>query len=123
MDNRFILRSIDAGVLTLTMNRPDVLNSCNRGMVTELRQAFESAATDATVRAVLLTGAGRAFCAGQDLAEAVPPAGKPTPDIGDIVVGYNGLILAIRRLEKPVVAAVNGVAAGRAPTSRWRRIS
>ena len=112
MDNRFILRSIDAGVLTLTMNRPDVLNSCNRGMVTELRQAFESAATDATVRAVLLTGAGRAFCAGQDLAEAVPPAGKPTPDIGDIVVGYNGLILAIRRLEKPVVAAVNGVAAG-----------
>jgi 2-(1,2-epoxy-1,2-dihydrophenyl)acetyl-CoA isomerase len=112
MDNRFILRSADAGVLTLTMNRPEVLNSCNRGMVTELRQAFEGAGTDATVRAVLLTGAGRAFCAGQDLAEAVPPAGKPAPDIGDIVVGYNGLILAIRRLEKPVVAAVNGVAAG-----------
>jgi 2-(1,2-epoxy-1,2-dihydrophenyl)acetyl-CoA isomerase len=112
MDNRFILRSVDAGVLTLTMNRPDVLNSCNRGMVTELRQAFESAGPDATVRAVLLTGAGRAFCAGQDLAEAVPPAGKPAPDIGDVVVGYNGLILAIRRLEKPVVAAVNGVAAG-----------
>ncbi len=51
MDNRFILRSIDAGVLTLTMNRPDVLNSCNRGMVTELRQAFEGAGTDTTVRA------------------------------------------------------------------------
>jgi 2-(1,2-epoxy-1,2-dihydrophenyl)acetyl-CoA isomerase len=112
MDNRFILRTIDAGVLTLTMNRPDVLNSCNRGMVTELRQAFEGAGTDATIRAVLLTGAGRAFCAGQDLAEAVPPAGTPAPDIGDIVTGYNGLILAIRRLEKPVVAAVNGVAAG-----------
>ena len=112
MDNRFILRSAGAGVLTLTMNRPDVLNSCNRGMVTELRQAFEGAGTDVTVRAVLLTGAGRAFCAGQDLAEAVPPAGQPVPDIGDIVTGYNGLILAIRRLEKPVVAAVNGVAAG-----------
>jgi 2-(1,2-epoxy-1,2-dihydrophenyl)acetyl-CoA isomerase len=112
MDNRFILRSADAGVLTLTMNRPDVLNSCNRGMVTELRQAFEGAGTDTTVRAVLLTGAGRAFCAGQDLAEAVPPAGTPAPDIGDIVTGYNGLILAMRRLEKPVVAAVNGVAAG-----------
>jgi 2-(1,2-epoxy-1,2-dihydrophenyl)acetyl-CoA isomerase len=112
MDNRFILRNVDAGVLTLTLNRPDVLNSCNRGMVTELRQAFEGAGPDTTVRAVLLTGAGRAFCAGQDLAEAVPPAGKPAPDIGDIVVGYNGLILAIRRLEKPVVAAVNGVAAG-----------
>src|SRR5580698_7816022 len=112
MDNRFILRSIDAGVLTLTMNRPDVLNSCNRGMVTELRQAFESAATDATVRAVLLTGAGRAFCAGQDLAEAAPPAGTTPPDFGEIVRGYNALILAVRRLEKPVVAAVNGVAAG-----------
>ncbi|MFI5249709.1 MAG: enoyl-CoA hydratase-related protein [Gemmatimonadales bacterium] len=112
MDNQFILRSVDAGVLTLTMNRPDVLNSCNRGMVTELRQAFEGAGTDAAVRAVLLTGAGRAFCAGQDLAEAVPPPGKPAPDIGDVVVAYNGLILAMRRLEKPVVAAVNGVAAG-----------
>jgi 2-(1,2-epoxy-1,2-dihydrophenyl)acetyl-CoA isomerase len=112
MENRFILRSVDAGVLTLTLNRPDVLNSCNRGMVTELRQAFEGAGTDATVRAVLLTGAGRAFCAGQDLTEAVPAPGKPAPDIGDIVTGYNGLILAMRRLEKPVVAAVNGVAAG-----------
>ncbi len=90
MDNRFILRSVDAGVLTLTMNRPEVLNSCNRGMVTELRQAFESAGPDATVRAVVLTGAGRAFCAGQDLAEAVPPAGKPAPDIGDMVAATTG---------------------------------
>jgi 2-(1,2-epoxy-1,2-dihydrophenyl)acetyl-CoA isomerase len=112
MDNRFILRSVDAGVLTLTMNRPDVLNSCNRGMVAELRQAFEGAGTDVAVRAVLLTGAGRAFCAGQDLAEAIPAAGAPAPDIGDLVTGYNGMIMAIRRLEKPVVAAVNGVAAG-----------
>jgi 2-(1,2-epoxy-1,2-dihydrophenyl)acetyl-CoA isomerase len=112
MDNRFILRSVDAGVMTLTMNRPDVLNSCNRAMVTELRHALEGAGSDAGVRAVLLTGAGRAFCAGQDLAEAVPPGGAPAPDIGDIVNGYNGLILAMRRLEKPVVAAVNGVAAG-----------
>ena len=76
MDNRFILRSVDAGVLTLTMNRPEVLNSCNRGMVHELRHAFEGAGTDATVRAVLLTGAGRAFCAGQDLGRGGAAGGQ-----------------------------------------------
>jgi 2-(1,2-epoxy-1,2-dihydrophenyl)acetyl-CoA isomerase len=112
MDNRFILRSVDAGVMTLTMNRPDVLNSCNRGMVAELRHAFEGAGTDATVRAVLLTAVGRAFCAGQDLTEAVPTGNAPAPDLGEIVNGYNGLIMAMRRLEKPIVAGVNGVAAG-----------
>ena len=99
------------GVVKLVMNRPDVLNSCNRAMVAELTDAFTSAASDASVRCVVLTGAGRAFCAGQDLAEAVPAAGD-IPDIGGIVEGYNALIRAIRSLEKPVVAAVNGVAAG-----------
>jgi len=103
---------VEAGVLTVTMNRPEVLNSCNRKMAGELRDAFESAGTDNAVRAVLITGAGRAFCAGQDLAEAAPPDGSAAPDFGEIVRGYNALILAIRRLEKPVVAAVNGVAAG-----------
>ena len=112
MDYQHVLRGVEAGVLTVTMNRPEVLNSCNRRMAGELRDVFESAASDETVRAVLLTGAGRAFCAGQDLAEAAPPDGTTAPDIGDIVRGYNALILAVRRLEKPVVAAVNGVAAG-----------
>jgi 2-(1,2-epoxy-1,2-dihydrophenyl)acetyl-CoA isomerase len=111
MTYEFVLRVADAGVLTITMNRPAVLNSCNRGMVTELRDAFNVAARDESVRAVVLTGAGRAFCAGQDLAEAVPSEG-PVPDIADIVVGYNALVLAVRRLEKPVIAAVNGTAAG-----------
>ncbi|HWZ61299.1 MAG TPA: enoyl-CoA hydratase-related protein [Gemmatimonadaceae bacterium] len=111
MEYGTVLRGVDAGVLTLTMNRPTVLNSCNRRMVSELHDAFQGAASDEGVRAVLLTGTGRAFCAGQDLAEAVPPDG-PVPDIGDIVEGYNGLVLAMRRLEKPVVAAVNGTAAG-----------
>lgn len=111
MNYEYVLAGTEAGVLTLTMNRPTVLNSCNRRMVAELCNAFEGAASDDAVRAVLLTGAGRAFCAGQDLAEAVPPAG-PAPDIGEIVEGYNALVLAVRRLEKPVVAAVNGVAAG-----------
>lgn len=107
-----LLRQHSDGVLTLTLNRPDVLNSCNAAMVAALRAAFTSAAADDTVRSVLLTGAGRAFCAGQDLAEAVPPEGEPMPEIGDIVREYNALILAMRALEKPVVCAVNGIAAG-----------
>ena len=112
MTDHYVLRDSSHGVATITLNRPEVLNSCNQAMVAELRDAFAAAATDDGTRAVLLTGAGRAFCAGQDLAEAVPPDGKPMPDIGDIVEGYNELILAMRGLEKPVVCAVNGVAAG-----------
>jgi 2-(1,2-epoxy-1,2-dihydrophenyl)acetyl-CoA isomerase len=94
------------------MNRPEVLNSCNGAMVAELQDAFAGAASDASVRAVVLTGAGRAFCAGQDLGEAVPTDGSPAPDLGDIVTAYNGVVTGIRRLEKPVIAAVNGAAAG-----------
>lgn len=112
MPNRFVLWSVGDGVATLTLNRPEVLNSCNRQMVDELRASFVDAASEAGVRAVLLTGAGRAFCAGQDLAEAMPPAGEPQPEIGDIVGNYNALIRTMRALEKPVVCAVNGVAAG-----------
>lgn len=112
MDYRHILLQVADGVATVTMNRPDVLNSGNRAMVAELTEVFRAAATDDAVRAVVLTGAGRAFCAGQDLAEAVPPEGTEMPDIGDIVEGYNTLILAMRALPKPVVAMVNGVAAG-----------
>jgi len=112
MDHQYITCVTEQGVATVTLNRPDVLNSCNRPMVRELVDAFERAAADDAVHAVLLTGAGRAFCAGQDLAEAVPPDGSAMPDIGDIVEGYNALVLAIRAIEKPVVCAVNGVAAG-----------
>lgn len=101
------------GVLLLTLNRPDVLNSFNRRMADELRAALGDAAGDAAVRAVLMTGSGRGFCAGQDLAEVLPVEGKPAPDLGDVVRDqYNPIIRAIRTLEKPVVCAVNGVAAG-----------
>jgi 2-(1,2-epoxy-1,2-dihydrophenyl)acetyl-CoA isomerase len=100
------------GVATITLNRPDVLNSVTRPMARALREAFDRVAADDSVRAVLLTGAGRAFCAGQDLAEAAPP-GQPLPDLGGFVRdSYNPVILAIRTLEKPVLCAVNGVAAG-----------
>src|SRR5439155_21964993 len=100
------------GVATITLHRPEVLNSFNRPMARELRDALDDASREAAVRAVLLTGAGRAFCAGQDLAEAALDDGA-MPDLGDIVRdSYNPLIRAIRTLEKPVVCAVNGVAAG-----------
>ena len=108
-----LLFDIDHGVARLTLNRPDVLNSFNRAMARELRDALGSVATNDTVRAVLLTGAGRGFCAGQDLAEASPRPDGSLPDLGDFVrEGYNPIIRAIRTLEKPVVCAVNGVAAG-----------
>jgi len=100
------------GVATVTLNRPEVLNSFTRPMARDLCDALSRAAGDDTIRAVVLTGAGRAFCAGQDLAEAAP-RDREMPDLGDIVRdSYNPVIRAIRKLEKPVVCAVNGVAAG-----------
>jgi 2-(1,2-epoxy-1,2-dihydrophenyl)acetyl-CoA isomerase len=101
------------GVLRVTLDRPEVLNSFNAAMAAELRAALDAAAADDAVRAVILTGAGRAFCAGQDLAAVLPRDGEPAPDLGDVVRDcYNPVVRAIRALEKPVVAAVNGVAAG-----------
>ncbi len=107
-----LLSSTAAGVTTLTLNRPDVLNSFTRELSRQLQDALRAIAGDDTVRAVLLTGAGRGFCAGQDLAEAMPVDGE-MPDLGDFVRDtWNPVISAIRHLEKPVVCAVNGVAAG-----------
>jgi len=107
-----ILYETEQGVAKITLNRPDVLNSLNRVMASEVRQALSQAGAAPDVRSVLLTGAGRAFCAGQDLAEAMPKEG-PAPDLGDIVArGYNPIVRTIRQLDKPVVCAVNGVAAG-----------
>lgn len=104
--------SRDASVLRLTLNRPEVLNSFTRELAGALHGALRDAASDEGIRAVLLTGAGRGFCAGQDLAEAMPANGE-MPDVGDMVRDtWNPVISAIRHLEKPVVCAVNGVAAG-----------
>jgi len=94
----------------ITLNRPDVLNSINRQMAMELQDALDKCKESQEIRAVYLTGAGRAFCAGQDLAEAIDAHG---PGLNNIVRDhYNPIIKRIRQIEKPVVAAVNGVAAG-----------
>ena len=112
MDYDFIRYAVDQGVATITLCRPDVLNSFNRRMAQEVQKALAVAGADAAVRAVLLTGSGRGFCAGQDLAEAT--TGTPgSIDLGDIVrTSYAPMVLAIREIEKPVICAVNGVAAG-----------
>lgn len=109
----FITVDVTDGVQTITLNRPDVLNSFTKAMAQETLAAFREAAENPEIRAVLLTGAGRGFCAGQDLAEALPVGDGPMPDIGEFVrTSYNPLIRAIRGLEKPVICAVNGTAAG-----------
>jgi 2-(1,2-epoxy-1,2-dihydrophenyl)acetyl-CoA isomerase len=113
MQLRFIQATRREGVLVVTLFRPDVLNSFNAGMADELLSTLRAAADDADVRAVLLTGSGRAFCAGQDLADVLPRDGGDHPDLGDVVARqYNPIVRAIRTMEKPVVCAVNGVAAG-----------
>ena len=105
-----IISHLEEGVLTITLNRPSVFNSFNRAMALQLQAELDRCASDDAIRAVVLTGEGKAFCAGQDLAEATDPEGPVLQQI--VAEHYNPIILKIRALEKPVIAAVNGVAAG-----------
>lgn len=101
------------GLWLLTLNRPDKLNSFNEAQHRALKAAMDAASTDETCRAIILTGAGRGFCAGQDLGDRVRPEGGEAPDLGATLdTFYNPLIRTIRAMEKPIIAAVNGVAAG-----------
>jgi 2-(1,2-epoxy-1,2-dihydrophenyl)acetyl-CoA isomerase len=108
--SQFIKSETDGNILKITLNRPDKFNSFNREMALQMQEALDKATSDKTIRAVYITAEGKAFCAGQDLSEAMDPNG---PGIEKIVKEhYNPIIHKIREIEKPVVCAVNGVAAG-----------
>lgn len=108
-----ILFEIADGIATLTLNRPDKLNSFTAEMHAEVRAALEQAANEKSVRVLVLTGAGRGFCAGQDLGDRAVAPGGGAVDLGKSVEQYYApLVLALRALPIPVICAVNGVAAG-----------
>jgi 2-(1,2-epoxy-1,2-dihydrophenyl)acetyl-CoA isomerase len=109
-----VLVANKSGVQTITLHRPDVLNAFDEGLLVALAAAIREAESEENVRCVVITGAGRAFCSGQDLAELADSYRKNEPiDLERrLREMYNPIIVCIRAMEKPVVAAVNGVAAG-----------
>jgi len=108
-----VTTTLENSVLTITLNRPDKLNAFNAPMSEAFHHAFVRAEEDNSVRAVLLSGAGRAFCAGQDLGDRDPRTMTEAPDLGHTIeTYYNPVLRCMRSLGKPIVCAVNGVAAG-----------
>jgi 2-(1,2-epoxy-1,2-dihydrophenyl)acetyl-CoA isomerase len=108
-----VLYDVRDAVAVVTVNRPDAMNAADASVREGLRAAFERAAEDADVRALVLTGAGdRAFCVGQDLKELLPLYETDDPNLGGIVTGFHDVVTALASLPKPTVAAVNGAAAG-----------
>src|ERR1700735_5278473 len=113
MSYQTILFETSRGIARLTLNRPERLNSFNTVMHSEVQDALAAMQQEGSARVLILTGAGRGFCAGQDLGDRVVAPGGAAPALGrSIANGYKPLILALRRLPLPVIAAVNGVAAG-----------
>ena len=115
MTEQTIRFSLEGGIARITLQRPQKMNSFNAQMHGELRAALDQVQADPAARVLVLTGAGRAFCAGQDLAdeEVRLQPGQPAPDMGDLVERhYKPLVLRLQNLRVPTIAAVNGVAAG-----------
>ena len=111
MSNKSIELKIENSVAWIYLNRPEVFNSFNREMALSLQTALDNCKNDTNVRAIIITGNGKAFCAGQDLKEVTTP--ELNPGFRKILEEhYNPIIKKIRTIEKPIVAAVNGVAAG-----------
>ncbi len=105
-----ILYHASQGVAFITLNRPEKFNSFNRDMALALQKVLDDCESNDNIRSIYITGAGKAFCAGQDLAEAINPEGPALETI--VREHYNPIIRRLRNIEKPIVAAVNGVAAG-----------
>jgi 2-(1,2-epoxy-1,2-dihydrophenyl)acetyl-CoA isomerase len=103
---------VDGAVATITLDRPDALNALTVEMKVALREAVERAAGDDDVRAMVLTGAGRGFCVGQDLREHADGLAAGDTDLNTVTEHYNPIVLALASCPKPVIAAVNGMAAG-----------
>jgi 2-(1,2-epoxy-1,2-dihydrophenyl)acetyl-CoA isomerase len=110
LKEQHILFTVENAVARIIFNRPQVFNSMHHAMRKEILEALDVCQRDSGIRAVYLSGTGKAFCAGEDLQEVTDPNGPSLTEI--ISTGYNPMVMKIRNLEKPVVAAVNGVAAG-----------
>jgi 2-(1,2-epoxy-1,2-dihydrophenyl)acetyl-CoA isomerase len=111
MNYETIIYNVGEGICRITLNRPEVFNACNEQLTDELQRALSDAAGDESVRCIVLTGAGRAFCSGQDLKEA-PEVGSQRDLRDSLQRRYNPIIRAMRSMPKPIVAGINGVAAG-----------
>jgi 2-(1,2-epoxy-1,2-dihydrophenyl)acetyl-CoA isomerase len=113
MEFKHLLLQIESGVAKLSLNRPETLNSFNEAMHLEMHAALDAIANDKSIRALLLTGEGRGFCAGQDLSDPLVKPAEQMPDLGEVIGRYyNPMLSKLSQMAIPTICAVNGIAAG-----------